>query len=124
MKNQEDSFFINRLKSLRYAWRGIHLLLRSENSIKLQVAIGVLVTIFGVFIKLSVVEWILQTLCIALVISAEAFNTSIEKMADFVHPEHHKKIAEIKDISAGAVSFIAIGALIVGLFIYVPKIIA
>lgn len=43
-------------------------------------------------------------------------------MADFVHPEFHKKIGFIKDIAAGAPSFAAIFALIVTGIIYVPKI--
>lgn len=121
MKNQKDSFFMDRLKSLRFAWQGIRLLMRSENSIKLQLAIGVLVTLFGLYIELTKFEWIVQTLCIALVLSAEAFNTAIEKIADFVHPDHHKKIGDIKDISAGAVALIAIGAVLAGMLIYVPK---
>ena len=54
--------------------------------------------------------------------SVEGLNTAIEKIADFVHPEHHTKIGFIKDISAGAVFISAVSAIIIGLIIYLPKI--
>jgi len=52
---------------------------------------------------------------------AESLNTAIEKIADFIHPEYHKQIGFIKDISAGAAFFAAIFAVIIGLIIYIPK---
>jgi diacylglycerol kinase (ATP) len=50
-------------------------------------------------------------------------NTAVEEIADFIHPEFHKKIGLIKDIAAGAVFIAATSAIIVGLIIYLPKII-
>ena len=70
---------------------------------------------------LSVTEWLFQTLAIGLILVAESLNTAIEKIADFVHPEYHKQIGHIKDISAGAAFFAAIFAIIIGLIIYIPK---
>ena len=64
----------------------------------------------------------IQWLVIGLVLVAEALNTAIEKVADFIHPEYHKKIGFIKDIAAGAPSFAAIIALIIAGIIYLPKI--
>jgi diacylglycerol kinase (ATP) len=58
-----------------------------------------------------------------LVLGVEGINTAIEKMSDFVHPEFNEKIGFIKDVSAGAVMFVSIGATIIGLLIYLPKII-
>ena len=46
----------------------------------------------------------------------------VEKIADFIHPEHHYKIGFIKDIAAGAVWISAIAAIIIGAIIYIPKI--
>lgn len=87
-----------------------------------QVAIAVIVTFFGWWFRLSASEWMFQILAIGLVLSIESINTGIEKLCDFVHPDHHKKIGFIKDIAAGAVTFAAITAIIVGLVIYLPKI--
>ena len=64
----------------------------------------------------------IQLIVTAMVLVAEASNTAIEKMADFVHPDYHKKIGFIKDIAAGAPAFAALFAVIVATIIYVPKI--
>lgn len=122
MKPQKDSFLVNRLKSVGYAFKGARLLLKTEASIKIQFAIGVIMTIAGFYFKLSPIEWVIQILTIALIMAIEGINTAIEEIADFVHPEHHKKIGLIKDLAAGAVFIVAIAAVVVGCIIYFPKI--
>jgi diacylglycerol kinase (ATP) len=64
----------------------------------------------------------LQFLAIGLVLVAEAANSAIEEVADFIHPEFHKKIGEIKDIAAGIPTFAALTSLIIAGIIYIPKI--
>jgi diacylglycerol kinase (ATP) len=115
-------FILNRLKSVRYAFKGAYLLITTEASLKLQFFIGVIMTIAGFYYQLSPIEWIIQILTIALIMAIEGLNTAIEEMANFVHPEYHKKIGLIKDLSAGAVFIFAIAAIIVGCIIYFPKI--
>ena len=122
MHNKKESFLVNRLKSVGFAFKGAVLLLKTEASIKIQFTLAILVTIAGVFFNISTTEWLIQLLAIALVMCAEGMNTAIEAIADFVHPEHHKKIGLIKDIAAGAVFIAAIFASIIGLIIYIPKI--
>jgi diacylglycerol kinase (ATP) len=116
-----SNFIINRLHAFKYAAKGFWLLITTENSIIAQVIIAVIMTIIGFIMHLSATEWMFQTLAIGLILVAESLNTGIEKMADFVHPDYHKKIGFIKDISAGAAFFAAIIAVIIGLFIYLPK---
>ncbi|MCB4808972.1 diacylglycerol kinase family protein [Tamlana sp. 62-3] len=118
---KKEPFIINRLKSVGYAFKGMMLLLKTEASIKIQFAIGILVTVFGFYLNISAYEWIVQTLAIALVMSAEGMNTAIEEIANFIHPEHHTKIGLIKDIAAGAVFIASVFAVIIGLIIYIPK---
>lgn len=122
MNEKKESFLINRLKSVGYAFKGAVLLLRTEASIKIQFWIAVIMTIIGFVLNISATEWILQCLAIALIMSIEAVNTAIEKIADFIHPEHHKKIGFIKDIAAGAVFIASVFAVIIGFIIYLPKI--
>ena len=119
--SKKESFLKNRIKSIGFAFRGAWLLIKNEASIKIQIAIAILVTIAGFYFKITANEWILQTLTIAVVLSAEGLNTAIEEIADFIHPEHHPKIGIIKDIAAGAVFFTAIAALIIAGIIYIPK---
>lgn len=121
MKNPNDSFLKGRLRSLRFALRGAWLLIITEHSIMIQITIGVLVTILGFFMHLSSIEWMFQFLAIGIVLVAESLNTAIEKLCDFIHPDYHKKIGFIKDISAGAVTFAALIAILVGFLIYIPK---
>lgn len=75
----------------------------------------------GFYCQISSTEWMFKILAFALVLSIEGLNTAVEKIADFIHPEYHKKIGEIKDIAAGAVTFAAIGAFIIIAIIYIPK---
>jgi diacylglycerol kinase (ATP) len=63
----------------------------------------------------------MQILAFGLVLGIESLNTAVEKIADFVHPDFHKRIGFIKDIAAGAVLFAAFSAIAIGLLIYVPK---
>ena len=83
--------------------------------------IGILMTILGLYIGLSVTEWCIQILVIALIMAIEGVNTAIEEIADFIHPEHHSKIGLIKDLAAGAVFIVAIAAVAIGCIIYIPK---
>jgi diacylglycerol kinase (ATP) len=119
---KKESFLVGRLKSVGYAFKGAYHLISTEASLKVQFAIGILMTIAGFYFGLSTTEWIVQILVIALIMAFEGINTAIEEMADFIHPDFNKKIGLIKDISAGAVFIFAIAAIIIGLLIYVPKI--
>lgn len=120
--HKKDSFLVNRLKSIRYAYKGALLLLKTEASIKVQVIIALMVTCAGFYFKISSNEWIVQLLAMGLVMSVEGINTAIEEIANFVHPEQHNKIGLIKDIAAGAVFIASVFASIIGLIIYLPKI--
>lgn len=120
--SKKESFLINRLKSVGYAFKGAFLLITTEASLKIQFVIGCIMTIAGFYFGLSATEWIIQILVIAIIMSLEGVNTAIEEIADFIHPEHHPKIGLIKDLAAGAVFIFAIAASIVGCIIYIPKI--
>lgn len=122
MEGPKESLFVNRIKSVRYAFKGAYYLIATEISLKIQFIIAILVTIAGIFFDISMIEWIVQFLAIGLVMSIEAVNTTIEEIANFIHPEFHVKIGLIKDISAGAVCIASVFASIVGLIIYLPKI--
>ena len=122
MKNPNDSFVRGRLRSLKFALRGMWLLITTEDSIKAQLFVAVIATILGFYFDISNVEWMIQFLAIGLVLVAEAVNTAVEEVADFIHPDYHTKIGLIKDIAAGAPSFAAFISLIIAGFIYIPKI--
>lgn len=122
MKDQR--FIAGRIKSVIYAFSGAYKLVTTEHSVMVQFFIAVAVTIAGFCFDITATEWMLQTLAIGIVLGMEGLNTAIEKICDFINPEFHERIGFIKDISAGAVVFTALAALVVGGIIYSPKIIA
>jgi diacylglycerol kinase (ATP) len=75
----------------------------------------------AIYFEISTTEWMAQIIMIGLVMSVEGVNTAVEYIADFVHPEHHKKIGLIKDVAAGAVFIAAITAICIAALIYGPK---
>lgn len=120
--NKKESFLVNRLKSVGFAFKGAIFLLKTEASIKIQLALALIVTAAGFYYNISATEWIVQLLAISIVMSLEGVNTTIEEIANFIHPGHHEKIGLIKDIAAGAVFIASIFASIIGFIIYLPKI--
>jgi len=123
MKNPKDGFIKGRINSVRYAFKGLRVLVTTEDSIKIQLFVAFIATILGFVFKISSSEWMFQILSIGLVLTAEAANTAIEAIADFIHPDYHKKIGLIKDIGAGIPTFAAIISLFIAGFIYIPKIV-
>ena len=124
MKNSSDSFIIERIRSIKFSFQGIWFLITTENSIKAQLCITILVTIAGFYFDINSVEWLIQTLVIGLVLVAESLNTAIEKLTDFIHKDYHEKSGCIKDVSAGASGIASIISLIIANIIYLPKIMA
>lgn len=121
MKRKREPFISGRIKSVKYAVKGGKILLTTEHSIIAQLIIGFLMTILGFVMHLTATEWMFQIIAIALIIIAEAANTAVEYLCDYIHPEHDKNIGLIKDIAAGIPFIAAIFAVIIGLIIYVPK---
>ncbi len=117
-----DSYLVKRIRGVGYAIKGAWTLIRSEPSIQVQVVIAILVTIAGFYFEITKVEWMFQIISIGLVLSTEGVNSSIEGIADFVHPDFHSKIGYIKDVAAGAVLFAALTAIVIACFIYFPYI--
>lgn len=105
------------IRSFRFAGQGILDLFRFENNAKVHLLIAGLVVGAGLYLQLNRTEWAIILTQIGLVWTAEAFNTAIEKLCDFVSPGLHPQIKAIKDMSSGAVLILAIVAVIVGLII-------
>ena len=108
--------------SFKYAIEGIWTSFKTERNMKIHIFIMILVIIAGIILKISKSEWIICIILFAIVIGSELFNTSIETIVDMVMPEKNEKAKIAKDVSAGAVLVVAIGAAIIGLVIFVPRI--
>lgn len=110
------------INSFKYAIQGVYASFKTERNMKIHFSIMILVIIAGILFKINKYEWALCILCFAIIISGELFNTAIENIVDMVMPYKNEKAKLIKDISAGGVLVLAIGAAGVGLIVFVPKI--
>ena len=112
----------NLIDSFKHAFEGIGVAIKSERNLQIHIAIMFLVIIFGIILKISVVEWFVCLLLLGGVISLEMINTAIETTVDLITMERNPKAKLAKDASAGAVLVMAIVSVIIGLIIFVPKI--
>lgn len=108
------------LDSLACALKGVVHLVRSQPNARLHLLAAALVCAAGAHVGLSRAEWLWISVAIALVWSAEAFNTALEELADAVHPARHPGVGRAKDAAAAAVLIAAVGAAVIGLLVFVP----
>jgi diacylglycerol kinase (ATP) len=115
------SFTIDgRLKSVRCAFRGLVLMLRSQHNAWLHAFASICVLVVGGLCGLSGNEWCWIILAIMAVWTAEALNTALELLADVASPEFHPLVRMAKDVAAGGVLISAIGSVVIGLFVLGP----
>ena len=116
----DDKRLVN---SFQYAWQGIKQAYRGAQNLKIHTFMAILVIIFGFFLKISYLEWLICLLLIGLVIMAEFINTAIEYVVDLASPSVHPLAKAAKDTASAGVLMMAIISAIIGLVIFVPKII-
>jgi diacylglycerol kinase len=109
-------------RSLYTAFQGIVYVVRSERNARLHLLFAILALLLGVTLGVSNAELAAIFFAIILVFTSEIVNTALEKTLDLIEPLHHKQVGIIKDIAAGAVLVTAIGALGIGLAIFLPYI--
>ncbi len=110
-----------RLRSFKYAFRGLWWLFREEHNSWIHLAFIAVLIPAGIVLHLSPVEWTIIILCMGIVLSMELVNSAIERIADKISRERDSEIGKIKDIAAAAVLISAIASAIAGLIILVPK---
>ncbi len=121
---QSQKFSVrSRIKSFSYAISGIRRFVWQEHNARIHAAATIIVVIVALILGVSRLEAVALALVIGGVWITEMVNTCLEKMADFISPQRDPTIKYIKDLAAGAVLVAAITAVIVGLFIFIPKIV-
>ena len=107
--------------SFRFAFRGVVAVLKTQHNAWIHAAATVVVVAAGLFFGVSRLEWCLLVLAMVAVWSAEALNTAVEALGDAVSGDQHPLVAQAKDAAAGAVLIAAVGAAIIGLLVFVPR---
>lgn len=113
-----------RLRSFRHAFRGVGVIFRTQHNAWVHAVAAVIALVLGWWLRISEGEWATLVLAIAVVLAAEAFNTAVEIDIDLTSPDFHPFARDTKDVASGAVLLTAVGALMVGCIIFVPKLVA
>ena len=122
MNRRANKFsFKERIKSFRYAFNGIHDLIRYGHNFRIHLAILFAVISAGIILRISLTDWMAIVFVSALVLVSESLNTSLEHLSDAVSGEKDEKIRIAKDVAAAAVLISALAAFITGLMIFVPE---
>lgn len=120
MSKYKSQGFKNTFKNAR---KGMRLAIRSERNIRVHLATALFVMLLGVFLGLDSVKICILLLTVAMVVSMEMINSAIEFSLDAVfHNRYSKLVGMAKDISAGAVMFVTIIAVVIGCLIFLPAI--
>ena len=125
MRQERVPFSVTtRIHSFGHALRGLRFLLQSQPNAWIHLLATVCIIAAGVFVRLAGFEWCLILLAMTVVWVTESFNTAVECLVDLVSPEIQPLAGRAKDVAAGAVLLGAIGASLVGVFVFLPHVLS
>ena len=110
--------------SFKDAGRGLKYTFDHEQNFRIQVLLALVVLVLTFVFPLKVWEVILLIILVMTVLTVELFNTALEYMTDLLKPRLHHYVLVVKDVMAAAVLVSSIGALVVGLIIFLPHFIS
>ncbi|MCD5323611.1 MULTISPECIES: diacylglycerol kinase family protein [Pontibacillus] len=110
-----------KLIGFSFAFNGLWNVLKTERNFRIHLSVSALVILAGLFFGLVAWEWVAVITIMAIVIILEMINSVIERIMDFLSPNYHPLVGEIKDISAGAVLVAALASVIIACIIFLPK---
>jgi len=109
-------------KSFSFAFQGIKTAFKREPNFRIHTTFAVLVLILAAILRFTPIEWLILAFTITFVITLELLNTVLEAMVNLISPDINEEAKVAKDVSAGMVLVVSILAVIVGLILFVPKI--
>ena len=115
---------LGRIRSFKYAFKGLLHLIRAEPNARIHAIAAIAVIIGGYYFDIDKSEWLAVILCIGIVFTTEIINTTIENICDYISPTYHHKIKVIKDLAAAAVLISAFMSVIVASCIFLPRLLA
>lgn len=121
-RNKRDKEPYTFKSALLNAYQGVWDAISGERNLKIDLVVAVCVVLLGFLFRLPSDCWLAIVICIGLVVSLETANTAIEAVVDMVSPEYHVLAKKAKDCAAGSVLIAAITSVVVGLIIFVPRI--
>ncbi len=114
-------FFESRGRAFRYAFAGWWYVIRTQRNAWIHALVSVSVVVVSFWLRISLSDWAVIFLAIALVWIAEFLNTALEAVVDLAsHQEHHELAKVGKDVGAAAVLIAAAASILIGLLILGP----
>ena len=123
-KSSKKFSAVARIKSSTHAWRGLAVFIKTTHNFWIHFVCAILVVYLGWILNINSEEWALIVIAIGFVFVAEAFNSAIEIDIDLTSPEYHPFARDIKDVAAGAVLMSVGVAVLIGIIVFLPKILA
>ena len=112
------------LSSFENAYRGISIVIKSEKNFKIHTIIALIVLLIGIILGFNYKEIVILILTISMVLISEMLNSAIEFTLDAVYKNKYSKLVGMaKDIAAGAVMLSATSSVVIGLLLFINKII-
>lgn len=108
--------------SFKHAFEGIIHNVKTQPNFRFHLAAMLMVCLAGYYLNLGFFEWLVLIFTFNLVLVSEMVNTAIEAMVDLITLERRQDAKIAKDVSAGMVLVSAIFSVVIGLYIFVPKI--
>ena len=113
--------FAEIVRAFAFAGEGIAHVFQTQRNMRLHLLISIGIAALGWWLAISSVEWAILALTMGVVFAAEMTNTVIESTVDLASPGQHPLAKIAKDVAAGAVLMLALFATLVGLIIFVPR---
>lgn len=107
--------------TVKNALEGIIYTFNTEMNFRIHLLATVIVLLACYILEASLIEVIICLMLIGLVIAFELINTVVEVIVDMVEPKYNPLAKVAKDTAAGAVLVIAIVSAIIGIIIFLPK---
>ena len=106
------------------SFRGLFRAVSTESSFAAHLPVAAAAVACGWFFGLSAGEWCLVAIAIGAVLAAETFNSSIEMLAKALDRGPDERIRDALDMASGAVLVTVGTAIVVGLVLFVPRLLA
>ena len=105
--------------TFKNARKGMRLVLKSEINIRVHFCVAMAVLALAVVLDFSIERICILLLTICFVITTEMLNSAIEFSLDAVfHNRYSRLVGMAKDISAGAVLFSTVVAIVIGVLLF------
>jgi undecaprenol kinase len=101
------------LKKLYNACAGIRFAWSEERNFRTHIILGSATLVLFSIVQPAALWWAFIILCISLILAAELINSAVEALIDHLHPEIHATVGKVKDMLAGMVLVLSLGAVIV-----------